>query len=75
MNAMVSELLAQAMALPLLDRARLIESLMESMSPVDKDIEALWAIEAENRIDALERGEMALEDEPRILAEYRLRRK
>ncbi len=73
MNAMVSELFAQAIALPILDRAKLVESLMESMSPVDKDIEAAWTAEAEDRLAALERGELATEGEPEVLRAYRAR--
>lgn len=75
MNAVVHELVEQAQALPIIERAKLIESLIESMSHADKEIEALWAIEAEDRIDALERGEIELEDEPRILTEFRVRQK
>ena len=75
MNAIVSELLEQAQGLSILDKAKLIESLIESMSHVDKEIEVLWAAEAEERIDALKRGEMALEGEPRILSEFRARQR
>ncbi|MEI8325259.1 MAG: addiction module protein [Betaproteobacteria bacterium] len=75
MNAVIHELVEQAQALPMIERAKLIESLIESMAHSDKEIEALWAIEAEDRIDALERGEIELEDEPRILTEFRARQK
>ena len=74
MNAVVTELVAQAQVLSPVQRAELIESLIESMQHSDKEIEALWASEAEDRIDAIARGEMLIEGEPRILSEFRARR-
>ena len=68
MNAVASEIAAQAQALPPIERAELIESLIESMQHSDKEIEALWAAEAEDRIDALVRGEIVTENEPGVLA-------
>ena len=73
MNAVASEIAAQAQALPPVERAELIESLIESMQHSDKEIEALWAAEAEDRIDALVRGEIETENEPDILAGFRAR--
>ena len=73
MNAVASEIAAQAQALPPIERAELIESLIESMQHSDKEIEALWAAEAEDRIDALVRGEIATENEPDVVAEFRAR--
>ena len=74
MNVVVTELVAQAQVLSPVQRAELIESLIESMQHSDKEIEALWAFEAEERIDAIARGEMLTEGEPRILSEFRARR-
>lgn len=74
MNAAATEIATIAKALPPIQRAELIESLIESMQHSDKEIEALWAAEAENRIDALERGEITAEGEPGILTQYRARR-
>ena len=74
MNVVVTELVAQAQVLSPVQRAELIESLIESMQHSDKEIEALWAFEAEERIDAIARGEMLIEGEPRILSEFRARR-
>ena len=73
MNAVVTQLVAQAQALPPIERAELIESLIESMQHSDKEIESLWASEAEDRIDAVARGEMPIEGEPPILSEFRAR--
>jgi Putative addiction module component len=75
MNAAATEIAAIAKALPPIQRAEVIESLIESMLHSDKEIEALWAEEAESRIDALERGEITAEDEPRILTQFRARQR
>lgn len=73
MNAAVRELVAQAQTLPILERARLIESLIESLTQVDKGIEKQWANEAEDRLEAVDRGELSLQGEPAILADFRAR--
>ena len=53
-------ILADALELPPLERAELIENLLSSFEfQSRKTIDALWAQEAEDRIDAFERGEMA----------------
>jgi putative addiction module component (TIGR02574 family) len=52
-------LLEEALKLPPVERAELIESLLSSFEfRSRKHIDALWAQEAEDRIDAFERGEI-----------------
>ena len=54
------EILAEALKLPLVERAELIEGLLNSFEFQSRiTIDALCAQEAEDRIDAFERGEMA----------------
>ena len=54
------QILADALELPPLERAELLESLLSSFEfQSRKAIDALWAQEAEDRLDAFERGEMA----------------
>jgi putative addiction module component (TIGR02574 family) len=54
-----SELLQEALALPPDERAHIAERLLSSLdTPADRRIEELWAIEAEDRLDAFERGEL-----------------
>jgi putative addiction module component (TIGR02574 family) len=51
------EILAKALELSPMERAELIENLLSSFEfPSRKEMDALWAQEAENRIDAFERG-------------------
>ena len=74
MNAVAAEIISIAKAPSLTERAEVIESLIHSMRNDDQDIEALWAAEAEDRVEALLRGELTANPEPRILAEFRARR-
>jgi len=54
------QILAEALKLPPVERAELVEKLLTSFEfRSRKKIDALWAQEAEDRIDAFERGEMA----------------
>jgi len=53
-------ILAEALELPPVERAELVENLLTSFEFQSREkIDALWAEEAEDRIDAYERGEMA----------------
>jgi len=48
-----------ALALPARSRARLAERLLESLDdPKQKEIDRLWAEEAEDRIEAYEKGDL-----------------
>jgi putative addiction module component (TIGR02574 family) len=52
-------ILAEALELPPVERAELVENLLSSFEfQSRKTFDALWAQEAEDRIDAFERGEM-----------------
>ena len=51
-------LLEEALALPANERADLVERLLSSLDPAEPEIEKRWAQEVEDRIEALERGEL-----------------
>ena len=54
------------------ERARLIDLLWESLDESRvKEVEAKWAIESEDRIDAFERGELTAVDGPPAIQELR----
>ena len=53
-----AKLLNEALELPPTERAELAEQLLSSLETTsDKRIDELWALEAEQRIDAYQRGE------------------
>ena len=54
------------------ERAMLIDILWESLDEARiKDIEAKWAVESEERIDAVDQGELPTIDGPTALQELR----
>jgi putative addiction module component (TIGR02574 family) len=54
-----NEVLAEALCLPPIERAALIEELITSFDfPEREHLDTLWGAEAEERIDAYERGEL-----------------
>jgi putative addiction module component (TIGR02574 family) len=64
------QILAEALKLPPVDRAELVENLLSSFEfRSRKTIDALWAQEAENRIDAFERGDIAVSPAKEVFAE------
>ncbi|GAB7026589.1 addiction module protein [Geotalea toluenoxydans] len=53
------DVLAEALALPPIERAALVEELLSSFEFSGKErLDRLWAAESEERIDAYERGEL-----------------
>ena len=63
-------ILAEALELPPMARAELVENILSSFEfQARNTINALWAEEAENRIDAFERGEMTAIPAKDIFAE------
>ncbi len=57
MSAFLKSIEGQALALNAEDRARLAESMLESLHTSIAEIEAPWAEEIEERVNAFDRGE------------------
>ena len=52
-------ILENALALPPVERAELVEEILSSFDfPARADVDALWARETEDRIEAYEKGEL-----------------
>lgn len=59
MSADAEKILEQALNLPPEDRAEVLERLLATFhEPPDLELDKLWAQEAEDRIDAYNRGEL-----------------
>jgi putative addiction module component (TIGR02574 family) len=59
MSKRATQVLEEALSLPPGERAELIDRLLSSLdSPSRQRIDELWAQEAEDRLDAFERGEI-----------------
>jgi putative addiction module component (TIGR02574 family) len=59
MTKQAGHILAEALELSPVERAALVESILSSFEFKSRDaVDALWAAESEERIDAFDRGEM-----------------
>lgn len=52
------ELIAEAVSLPVDIRTKIIEELLQSLNPSRKDIDELWAKEAEKRVEEIKTGKV-----------------
>ena len=69
--ATTNSILEEALALRPSQKAELIDKLLSSLDKSDKEIDELWAKEAENRIDAYDRGNIKAITLDKILEKYR----
>jgi len=53
-----NKLISMAESLPIDLKTRLIESLLNSLNPSQEEIDALWAAEAEMRIEEIKSGKV-----------------
>ncbi|MBI2300111.1 MAG: addiction module protein [Armatimonadetes bacterium] len=60
MTAQSEQALAAALALPPTERAALVDAILASFDfPARAEVDAMWAAEVDERLDAFERGELA----------------
>jgi putative addiction module component (TIGR02574 family) len=52
------ELINEAISLPVEQRVRLVDELLNSLNPSQAEIDELWSIEAERRVDEIEQGKV-----------------
>lgn len=53
-----SELIAEAVSLPVEDRALVVDTLLRSLNPPETDVDADWARVAQQRLDELRTGKV-----------------
>jgi len=59
MSAQGKQVLADALELPPVERAELVEEILSSFDfPLRPEVDATWAREAEDRLDAYARGDL-----------------
>ena len=66
-----NEILKETLTLPPSEKAELIDKLILSLDEPDKEIEKLWANEAESRIDAYEQGKIKALTLREVLEKYK----
>jgi len=66
----LNEILKEALALKPVERTGLVDELLSSLDAPDTEIDGLWKREAEDRIDAFERGEIKAVSLRAVLGRY-----
>ena len=75
MSANSEQVLKEALALSSQERARLVEQLLATFqTPPDPHIDELWAREAEDRLDAYDRGELKAVPAEEVFSRIKQRR-
>lgn len=66
-----NKILKDALSLRPTQRAELIDKLLSSLDVADTEMDKLWTKEAEDRIDAFERGEIKAVTLKKVLERYK----
>lgn len=69
----VKEFLAEAISLPVEERAALIDTLLRSLNPPEEGLDREWIAEAERRLDEVRSGKVATMPADAVFAEIRKR--
>ena len=64
-------ILKEALMLKPFEKAQLIDKLISSLDKSDKEIDKLWAKEAEDRIDAYDQGKIKAISLEKVLQKYK----
>lgn len=66
-----NDILKEALGLKPAEKAELIDKLLSSLDNPDREIDELWAKEAEDRIDSYEQGKIKAVTLREVLEKYR----
>lgn len=66
-----NEILKEVLNLAPTEKAKLIDKLLSSLDKPDKELDKLWAKEAEDRIEAYEQGKIRALTLKEVLEKYR----
>jgi len=70
MNERIKELTKQTSLLPPIERAELVEGILQSLDATDPSLDQLWSEEARDRLAAFRRGELEALDFDETLARH-----
>lgn len=73
MKNSANTILHQALELSANERSEIVEELLASLDEADSTVIALWAREADDRIEAFERGELESKPAEAVFGKYRQR--
>ncbi len=66
-----NEILKEVLTLKPDQKAELVDKVLSSLDQPDREIDELWAIEAESRIDAYEQGKIKALSLEKVLEKYK----
>lgn len=69
MTAQTKDLIAMAEALPIDEKAMLVDRLLDSMYPRQAEIDEMWKIEAERRVEEVRSGKVKTIPGEQVFAE------
>lgn len=76
MSNLANKIVEQALLLPRDDRAELVEKLLQSLNtPLQEEMDKLWAEEAEKRVKEVEEGKVKVLDGEQVIKEVKTRLK
>ena len=67
----VKDILREAIQLEPTEKAKLVDQLITSLDKPDKDLDKLWAEEAESRLDAYKQGKLKSVTLEEVLSKYK----
>lgn len=73
MSEQVKKLADEASKLSPDERAELVEGILESFDPIDPSNDTLWLAEAQDRVQAYQRGEITAVEMDEVLEKHWLR--
>ncbi len=65
------DILKEAIQLEPTEKVKLVDQLITSLDKPDKDMDKLWAIEAESRLEAYKQGKLKAISLEEVLAKYK----
>jgi putative addiction module component (TIGR02574 family) len=66
----IERLSAEVHKLPAVERAVLVEEILQSLDPIGRELEKQWTTEVQDRLAAYRRGELQARDIDDVLAAY-----
>ena len=68
--SVVEEIFLDVSPLKSLDKLQLVEKILTSLNPIDEKIEAIWANEVEDRLEAYDKGLLTTVSAKDVFAKY-----
>ena len=66
----VDEIFSNVMPLKSSDKLQLVDKILASLTPADKQVEKAWAEEVEERLEIYGRGLLSAVDEDKVFSKY-----